>query len=450
MAFENLSDKLAGVFKKLRSKGKLNEADVKSAMREVRLALLEADVNYKVAKDFTNTVAEKCIGANVMESLTAPQMVVKIVKEELTALMGSEQPRLKTANKIPTIIMMCGLQGSGKTTHSAKLAKYLKSQGHRPMLAACDIYRPAAIEQLKVVGKAVDTPVFEMGTEKPEIIAQKAVAYARDYGHDYLILDTAGRLHVDTELMEELKRITGAVEVNNILLVVDSMVGQDAVNIAKAFNDILEIDGIILTKLDGDTRGGAALSVRAVTGKPIMFTGVGEKLDQLDEFHPDRMASRILGMGDVLSLIEKVEGELDEKKAEEAARKLAENKFDMNDLLEQFRQIKKMGSLKSILSMVPGMEKQLRNVDIDDRQMLRIEAVITSMTKKERAKPDIINASRRKRIAAGAGVKVEDVNRLMKQYEQMKKMFKQMNQKGGKRKMLKGMNLPPNFGNMGF
>ena len=413
MAFENLSDKLAGVFKKLRSKGKLNEADVKSAMREVRLALLEADVNYKVAKDFTNTVAEKCIGANVMESLTAPQMVVKIVKEELTALMGSEQTRLKTANKIPTIIMMCGLQGSGKTTHSAKLAKYLKSQGHRPMLAACDIYRPAAIEQLKVVGKAVDTPVFEMGTEKPEIIAQKAVAYARDYGHDYLILDTAGRLHVDTELMDELKRITEAVEVNNILLVVDSMVGQDAVNIAKAFNDILEIDGIILTKLDGDTRGGAALSVRAVTGKPIMFTGVGEKLDQLDEFHPDRMASRILGMGDVLSLIEKVEGELDEKKAEEAARKLAENKFDMNDLLEQFRQIKKMGSLKSILSMVPGMEKQLRNVDIDDRQMLRIEAVITSMTKKERAKPDIINASRRKRIAAGAGVKVEDVNRLM-------------------------------------
>ena len=450
MAFENLSDKLAGVFKKLRSKGKLSEADVKSAMREVRLALLEADVNYKVAKDFTNTVAEKCIVANVMDCLTAPQMVVKIVKEELTALMGSEQTRLKTANKIPTIIMMCGMQGSGKTTHSAKLAKYLKSQGHRPMLAACDIYRPAAIEQLKVVGKAVDTPVFEMGTEKPEIIAKKAVAYARDYGHDYLILDTAGRLHVDTELMDELKRITETVEVNNILLVVDSMVGQDAVNIAKAFNDILEIDGIILTKLDGDTRGGAALSVRAVTGKPIMFTGVGEKLDQLDEFHPDRMASRILGMGDVLSLIEKVEGELDEKKAEEAARKLAENKFDMNDLLEQFRQIKKMGSLKSILSMVPGMEKQLRNVDIDDRQMLRIEAVITSMTKKERAKPDIINASRRKRIAAGAGVKVEDVNRLMKQYEQMKKMFKQMNQKGGKRKMLRGMNQPPNFGNMCF
>ena len=450
MAFENLSDKLAGVFKKLRSKGKLTESDVKAAMREVRLALLEADVNYKVAKDFTSSVTEKCIGANVMESLTAPQMVVKIVKEELTALMGSEQTRLKTANKIPTIIMMCGLQGSGKTTHSAKLAKYLKAQGHRPMLAACDIYRPAAIEQLKVVGKAVDVPVFEMGTEKPEIIAKKAVAYARDYGHDFLILDTAGRLHIDTELMNELKRITEAVEINNILLVVDSMVGQDAVNIAKAFTDILEIDGIILTKLDGDTRAGAALSVKAVTGKPIMFTGVGEKLDQLDEFHPDRMASRILGMGDVLSLIERVETELDEKKAEEAAKRLAENKFDMNDLLEQFSQIKKMGSLKSILSMMPGMEKQLRDVDIDDRQMLRIEAIITSMTKKERAKPDIINASRRKRIAAGAGVKVEDVNRLMKQYEQMKKMFKQMNQKGGKRRMLRGMNLPSNFGNMGF
>ena len=450
MAFENLSDKLAGVFKKLRSKGKLTESDVKAAMREVRLALLEADVNYKVAKDFTSSVTEKCIGANVMESLTAPQMVVKIVKEELTALMGSEQTRLKTANKIPTIIMMCGLQGSGKTTRSAKLAIYLKAQGHRPMLAACDIYRPAAIEQLKVVGKAVDVPVFEMGTEKPEIIAKKAVAYARDYGHDFLILDTAGRLHIDTELMNELKRITEAVEINNILLVVDSMVGQDAVNIAKAFNDILEIDGIILTKLDGDTRGGAALSVKAVTGKPIMFTGVGEKLDQLDEFHPDRMASRILGMGDVLSLIERVEAELDEKKAEEAAKRLAENKFDMNDLLEQFSQIKKMGSLKSILSMMPGMEKQLRDVDIDDRQMLRIEAIITSMTKKERAKPDIINASRRKRIAAGAGVKVEDVNRLMKQYEQMKKMFKQMNQKGGKRRMLRGMNLPSNFGNMGF
>ena len=446
MAFDNLSDKLAGVFKRLRSKGKLSESDVKTAMREVRLALLEADVNYKVAKDFTNTVTEKCIGEKVMESLTAPQMVVKIVKDELTALMGNDQARLKTSNKIPTVIMMCGLQGSGKTTHSAKLAKYLKAQGHRPLLVACDIYRPAAIEQLKVVGKAVDTPVFEMGTEKPEIIAKKAIAHSRDYGYDYVILDTAGRLHIDTDLMDELKRITEAVEVNNILLVIDSMVGQDSVNIAKAFNDILEIDGVILTKLDGDTRGGAALSVKAVTGKPIMFAGVGEKLDQLDEFHPDRMASRILGMGDVLSIIERVENEIDEKAAEQTAKRLAENKFDMNDLLDQFKQIKKMGSLKSILSMIPGMERQIRDVDIDDRALLRIEAIITSMTKKERAKPDLLNASRRKRIAAGAGVKVEDVNKLMKQYEQMKKMFKQMNSKNGKRNMMRGMNLPNKFG----
>lgn len=439
MAFENLSDKLSGVFKRLRSKGKLSEADVKTAMREVRLALLEADVNYKVAKDFTNAVTEKCIGENVMESLTAAQTVIKIVKEELTALMGSEQARLKISNKLPTVIMMCGLQGSGKTTHSAKLAKYLKGKGHRPLLVACDIYRPAAIEQLKVVGKAVDTPVFELGTEKPEITAKKAVAHARDHGYDFVILDTAGRLHIDTELMDELKRVTEAVDVTDILLVIDSMVGQDAVNIAKAFNDILEIDGVILTKLDGDTRGGAALSVRAVTGKPIMFTGVGEKLEDLDEFHPDRMASRILGMGDVLSLIERVESEIDEKKAEEAAKKLQENKFDMNDLLDQFQQIKKMGPLKNVLSMLPGMDKQLRDVDIDDRQMLRIEAVIKSMTKKERAKPDIINASRRRRIAAGAGVKVEDVNKLLRQYEQMKKMFRQMNTKGGKRNLMRGM-----------
>lgn len=446
MAFDNLSDKLSGVFKRLRSKGKLTEADVKDAMREVRLALLEADVNYKVAKDFTNSVAEKCIGANVMESLTAPQMVVKIVKEELTNLMGSEQARLKTASRIPTVIMMCGLQGSGKTTHSAKLARFLKSQGHRPLLVACDIYRPAAIEQLKTVGKAVDAPVFEMGTEKPEIIADKAVRHARDYGYDFVILDTAGRLHVDTELMDELKRITQSVEVNDILLVVDSMIGQDAVNIAKAFNDILEIDGIILTKLDGDTRGGAALSVRAVTGKPILFAGVGEKLDELEEFHPDRMASRILGMGDVLSLIERVENELDEKKAEEAARKLQQNKFDLNDLLDQFQQIKKMGSLKSVLSMLPGMDKQLRNVDIDDRQMLRVEAIIKSMTAKEKSKPDIINASRKRRIAAGAGVKVEDVNKLLRQYEQMRKMFKQMSSKGGKRKMMRGIGMPGGFG----
>lgn len=445
MAFSNLSDKLGSVFKKLRGKGRLTESDVKEAMREVRLALLEADVNYKVAKQFTSDITEKCIGANVMESLTAPQMVIKIVKEELTALMGSEQARLKTASKIPTVIMMCGLQGSGKTTHSAKLAKFLKAKGHRPLLVACDIYRPAAIEQLKVVGGQVETPVFEMGTQKPEKIAAEAIKHARDYGNDYVILDTAGRLHIDEELMQELKRITECVEVNNILLVIDSMVGQDAVNIAKAFNDILEIDGVVLTKLDGDTRGGAALSVKAVTGKPIMFAGVGEKLDQLEEFHPERMASRILGMGDVLSLIEKAESQLDQKKAEEAAQKLAENRFDMNDLLDQFQQIKKMGSLKSVLSMLPGMEKQLKDVDVDDRQMLRVEAIIQSMTAKERRKPEILNASRRRRIAAGCGQTVEDVNRLIKQYEQMKKMFKQMNGKGSKRKMFKGMN-PNQFG----
>ena len=446
MAFENLSDKLAAAFKKLRSKGKLTESDVKAAMREVRLALLEADVNYKVAKDFSNTLAEKCVGEKVMESLTPAQMVIKIVRDELTALMGGEHARLKTASRIPTVILMCGLQGSGKTTHSAKLAKKLKAEGHRPMLVALDIYRPAAIEQLKVVGAAAEVPVFEMGTEKPEKIATQAIKYARDYGHDYVILDTAGRLHIDDDLMGELKRITKAVEVNNILLVIDSMIGQDAVNVAKAFNDLLEIDGVILTKLDGDTRGGAALSVRAVTGKPIMYAGVGEKLDDLDEFHPDRMASRILGMGDMLSLIEKAENELDEKQAEQTARRLAENKFDMNDLLQQFESIKKMGSLKSIMSMLPGMEQKLRDVDIDDRQMLRIEAIIKSMTKKERAKPDIINASRKRRIAAGSGTKVEDVNRLLQQYEQMKKMFKQMNSKGGKRRFGRGLGLPPGFG----
>ena len=450
MAFDSLSDKLSNVFKKLRSKGKIREGDVKEIMREIRLALLEADVSYKVAKDFTNTVGEKCIGEKVMESLTPAQTVVKIVRDELTALMGGEQARLKTANRIPTIIMLCGLQGSGKTTHAAKLAKHLKAKGHRPMLAACDIYRPAAIDQLKVLGEQIGVPVFEKGTQKPEITAKQAVSYARDYGHDYLLLDTAGRLHIDTELMEELRRITKAVEVDNILLVIDSMVGQDSVNIAKAFNEILEIDGVIITKLDGDTRGGAALSVRAVTGKPIMYAGVGEKLDDLDEFHPDRMASRILGMGDVLSLIEKVETEIDEKKALEAAKKLEQNKFDLNDLLDQFQQIKKMGNIKSLLAMVPGMNK-IKDEDIDERAMLRTEAIIQSMTKKERAKPDLLNASRRKRIAAGAGVTVEDVNKLMKQYEQMKKMFKQMSGKAGKRKlgnMRMPGGMPPGFPGM--
>ena len=448
MAFDSLQDKLGSVFKRLRGKGKLREQDVKDAMREVRLALLEADVNYKVAKDFTNKVTEKCIGEKVMESLTPAQMVVKIVRDELTELMGSEQVRLKTSDKIPTIIMMCGLQGSGKTTHAAKLAKFLKKNGHRPLLVAGDIYRPAAIDQLKVLGEQISVPVFDKGTERPEKTVVEAVKYARDYGHDFLILDTAGRLHKDEELMGELHRITKAVTINNILLVIDSMIGQDSVNIAKAFNEQLEIDGVILTKLDGDTRGGAALSVRAVTGKPIMFAGVGEKLDDLDEFHPDRMASRILGMGDVLSFIEKVESEIDEKQALEAARKLQENKFDMDDLLEQFQQIKKMGNLKDLLSMMPGVGNQLKDVDIDERAMLRTEAIIKSMTKRERQKPDILNASRRRRIAAGSGTSVEDVNRLVKQYEQMKKMFKQMNGKGGKRKMKMpgGFNIPPGMG----
>ena len=449
MAFNNLQDKLGGIFKKLRNKGKISESDVKEAMREVRLALLEADVNYKVAKDFTNSVAEKCVGENVFESLTAAQMIMKIVRDQLTELMGSEQARLKTSSKIPTVIMMCGLQGSGKTTHSAKLAKYLKAKGSRPLLVACDIYRPAAIEQLKVVGSAVGAPVFEMGTEKPEKIALEAVKHARDHGYDYVILDTAGRLHIDSELMDELKRITETVDVTDTLLVIDSMIGQDAVNVAKAFNDILEIDGVIITKLDGDTRGGAALSVKAVTGKPILFAGTGEKLDDLEEFHPDRMASRILGMGDVFSLIEKVENELDEKKAQETAKRLQENKFDMNDLLSQFQQIQKMGSIKSLLSMIPGMESKLRNVDIDDRQMLRVEAIIKSMTEKEREKPDIINGSRKKRIAAGCGQSVEEVNRLLRQYEQMKKMFKQLGGKGGRRNVMRNMrnmNMPGKFG----
>lgn len=444
MAFEGLSEKLSAAFKRLRSRGRLTEADLKEAMREVRLALLEADVNYKVAKDFTARVVEKSVGEKVMDSLTPAQMVIKIVRDELVALMGGEQVRIKTANRIPTVILMCGLQGSGKTTHSAKLAKKLKAQGHRPMLVACDIYRPAAIDQLKVLGEKIGVPVFEKGTQKPEKTALEAVNTARDYGNDYLILDTAGRLHIDEELMAELKRICDTVEVNEKLLVIDSMIGQDSVNIAKSFNEQLEIDGVILTKLDGDTRGGAALSVKAVTGKPIKFVGVGEKLDDLDEFHPDRMASRILGMGDMLSLIEKVENELDEKEAQKAADRLMENKFDLNDLLAQFQQIKKMGSMKQILSMLPGVGNQLKDVDIDEREFARIEAIIQSMTAKERVKPDILNASRRRRIAAGAGTTVENVNKLMRQYEQMKKMFKQMNGKGGKRRF-GGMGLPPGF-----
>ena len=435
MAFEGLSEKLAASFKKLRNKGKLSEADVKEAMREVRLALLEADVNYKVAKDFTTRVVEAAVGAKVMESLTPAQMVIKIVKEQLTDLMGGEAAGLARANRPPCVILMCGLQGSGKTTHSAKLAKMLKSQGRRPMLVACDIYRPAAIDQLKVVGEKAVVPVFEMGTENPVKIAKAAIAHAKDHGNDYVILDTAGRLHIDEQLMAELKEIRSTCEPAEILLVVDAMTGQDAVNVASSFDEALGITGVILTKLDGDTRGGAALSVRAVTGKPIKFAGTGEKIEDLEVFHPDRMASRILGMGDVMSLIEKAEQQVSEKKAEELARKLREDRFDLNDMLDQFRQIQKMGDLKSMLGMIPGMSKQLKDVDIDPRQFARVEAIILSMTPAERSKPDMMNPSRKRRIAAGCGQRVEDVNRLLKQYDSMRQMMKQlkkMSKKGGR------------------
>ncbi|MGN0531003.1 MAG: signal recognition particle protein [Eubacterium sp.] len=431
MAFEGLSERLENSFKKLRAKGKLTEADVKDAMREVRLALLEADVNYKVAKDFTKSVTERAIGEDVMESLTPGQMVIKIVNEELTKLMGTSETRLATANHPPTVVMMCGLQGSGKTTHSAKLALKLKNEGHRPMLVACDIYRPAAIKQLQVVGEQVGVPVFEMGTENPVKIAEEAIKYAKDHGHDYVFLDTAGRLHIDEELMQELQNIRSTVHPHEILLVIDAMTGQDAVNVAKSFNETLGIDGVILTKLDGDTRGGAALSVRAVTGKPIKFVGTGEKLEDLEVFHPDRMASRILGMGDVLSFIERAEQTLDEKKAAELEKKLAKNKFDLNDLLDQFDQIERMGSLKDTIKMIPGIGSKIRDEDIDEGAFGRFRAIIYSMTKEERTHPDIINPSRKRRIAAGCGMKVEDVNKLLAQFKQMKKMINQFGGKGG-------------------
>ena len=445
MAFEGLADKLANSFKRLKSKGKLTEADVREAMREVRLALLEADVNYKVAKDFTNTVTERAIGTQVMESLTPGQMVVKIVDEELTTLMGGEEARIATPPKPPTIIMMVGLQGAGKTTHAAKLAKHFKSKGNRPMLVACDIYRPAAIKQLQVVGEQAGVPVFEKGNQAPVKTCEEAIRYARDYGHDIMIIDTAGRLQIDEELMNELREIKEKIGPHEILLVVDSMTGQEAVNVAKTFDELLEINGVILTKLDGDTRGGAALSIRAVTGKPIKFVGVGEKLDNLEVFHPDRMASRILGMGDVLTLIEDAQSKIDEKAAEEAAQKILQNKFDLNDLLNQFAQVRKMGPLKSVISKLPGMDKQLKDVDVDDRQMDRMEAIILSMTEKERQKPDIINPSRKRRIAAGSGMKVEDVNRLLKQFETTQKLMRQMRGKKGKRRPM----MPPGMGGMG-
>ena len=446
MAFEGLSERLENAFKNLRSKGSLTESDVRSAMREVRMALLEADVNYKVAKDFTNTVTEKAIGEKVMESLTPSQMVIKIVREELVSLMGGTKSRLAYASHPPTIVLLCGLQGSGKTTHCAKLALMLKKEDHRPLLVACDISRPAAIKQLQVVGEQVGVPVFEMGQTNPVEIAEKAVALAKERGYDYVILDTAGRLHVDEELMDELKAVKAAVKPHEILLVVDSMTGQDAVNVATAFDDALGIDGLILTKLDGDTRGGAALSARAVTGKPIKFVGMGEKLDNLDVFHPDRMASRILGMGDVLSLIEKAETAIDEKKAAELEKKLLQNKFDLNDLLDQFEQIRKMGSLQDTLALIPGIGNKAKDIDIDERKFDRMKAIILSMTEKERVNPDIINPSRKKRIAAGCGQSVEEVNKLLNQFRQMQKMFKQFGGKrGGKRRRKQQFRLPKDF-----
>jgi len=451
MVFEGLSAKLEATFRKLRSRGKLTEADVKETMREVRIALLEADVNYKVAKQFVADVSARAIGENVMSSLTPGQHVIKIVNEELTKLMGETNARVNFTTRVPTVIMMCGLQGAGKTTHAGKLALHFKKLGKRPLLAACDVYRPAAIDQLKVVGEKVGVPVFEMGKEDPVTIAKKALKHAEDYGNDVLIIDTAGRLHIDEELMKELERIKEAVKPEEILLVIDSMIGQDAVNTAQSFNERLEISGTILTKLDSDTRGGAALSVRAVTGKPIKFIGVGEKLENLEPFHPDRMASRILGMGDVLSLIEKAEQEIDEKTAENMTRKLQDNSFDMNDLLEQMKQLKKMGPLEHVLSMMPGGAGKIKDEDAQrgEEQMKKKEEIINSMTKKERLKPSIINPSRKKRIAAGSGTKVEDVNRLLRQFEQMQKMIKTLTGNGKKAKRMQKM-LSQNMGGMPF
>lgn len=439
MAFEGLSEKLGKVFKTLKGYGKLNEKTVNEAMREVKMALLEADVSYKVVKDFIKTVSERAVGAEVMESLTPAQQVIDIVHEELCKLMGNTNARLNFPSKPPCVIMMCGLQGAGKTTHSAKLAKYLKGQNRRPLLTACDIYRPAAIDQLKIVGEKAGVKVFEMGQENPVRIARESVKYAKDNGYDVVLLDTAGRLHIDEALMNELKEIDAEVHPNEILLVVDSMTGQDAVNVAKSFNETLEITGVVLTKLDGDTRGGAALSVLAVTGKPIKFAGTGEKIDDLEQFHPDRMANRILGMGDVLSLIEKAKDSFDEKEAEKLAKKMQQNKFDMNDLLSQFEQIEKMGSISSIINMIPGLGGKVKEEDIDERKMPRTKAIILSMTKKERERPSLIDAKRKRRIAAGSGTKVEDVNNLLKQFDMMQKMMKQFGGKGGKKRLPKNL-----------
>lgn len=432
--FQSLMDKMAAALGSFKNKGKLTPADVKVGMRQIKLALLEADVNFKVVKEFVNRVSERAVGSEVLESLLPHQQIVKIVREELVAIMGEKCEKLAVSSKLPTVIMMCGLQGSGKTTHSAKLAKMLKAKGKRPVLVACDVYRPAAITQLKVVGEQVETPVFSIDDCKDVVrIAREGVKFAENGAYDTVILDTAGRLHVDEELMDELKRVKAEVDPTEILLVVDAMTGQDAVNVAESFNNLLDITGVILTKLDGDTRGGAALSVRYVTGKPIKFIGVGEKLDQIEPFYPDRMASRIIGMGDVLTLIDKAEAAFDEKKAKEMEQKLRQNAFTLEDYMEQFDQLKNMGSLEQIMGMLPGMKPgALKDVNFDEKQIDRTKAIIQSMTPRERQKPDVINASRRRRIAAGCGQTVEDVNRLLRQYEQMNKMMKQLTGKKGK------------------
>ena len=435
MAFEGLSEKLNAVFKSLKGKGRLTEADVRNGMREVRLALLEADVSYKVVKDFVAQVTERCVGSDVLESLTPAQQIIKIVNEELTKLMGSTNARLNTANRGPTVVMMVGLQGAGKTTNGAKLAGLMRRQfGKRPLLAACDVYRPAAINQLQVVGKQLDIPVFEMGQIDPVTIAKEAVKYAADHGNDMVFLDTAGRLHIDEALMDELRNIKAAVKPNEILLVVDAMTGQDAVNAAKAFDDALGIDGVMLTKLDGDARGGAAPSIRATTGKPIKFIGTGEKLDMIELFHPDRMASRILGMGDMLSFIEKAEQQYDEQQAKKLEEKLRKNRLTLSDYLDQLEQLQNMGDLSQIASMLPGnMAKGFDPDQIDPKQFARTKAIIQSMTLQERENPQILNASRKRRIAAGCGQQVSDVNRLLKGFETMQQMTKALTR--GKRGM---------------
>jgi signal recognition particle subunit SRP54 len=440
MAFEGLSDRLQDIFKKLRGKGKISEEDVKVAMREVRLALLEADVNYKVVKEFTARVKDRAVGQEVLQSLTPGQQIIKIVYDEMTELMGGAETKLNLGSRTPVVFMAVGLQGAGKTTTVSKLAKRLVKQGRRPLLVACDIYRPAAIKQLQVLGEQIGIPVFSMGQNNPVDIARASLEYARSNNRDIVILDTAGRLHINAELMDELKQIKTVVNPDEILLVVDAMTGQDAVNVAESFNQELNLTGVILTKLDGDTRGGAAISVKAVTGCPIKFVGMGEKMDALEVFYPDRMASRILGMGDVLSLVEKAQANIDEKKAREMERKIRQQEFTLEDFLEQMQQVRKMGPLEDLLGMIPGLGKQLKgmNAQIDEKEMVWVEAIIQSMTPDERRNPVIINGSRKKRIARGSGTRVQDVNRLLKQFDESRKMMKQLadlGQKKGKRGM---------------